>query len=507
MRFCFLTWLILWGCLAVHAQKGSKVVLKSAQNLSYNKENNPDYQILSGNVVFQHNDTYLYCDSALLFVNTNKVEAYGNTQVQAPDNVQLFGKRMKYDGETRIAEVEKDVLLVNGTTALNTDKLTYNLDTKTAYYLEGGVITDPRNKLISRKGYYHSDTKEFFFRDSVKVYGNNFRMISDSLMYNSGTELVRFYGHTRINADSATIFCQRGWYDTKTDKTQLNDSARLYKGSSYLQGDSLYYDKLLGFGKAKINVVFRDTLEKTKITCNYGIFHMADSSVMATDSAVFYSWAENDTLYLHADTLHTFKDSLNFRNLRAFYGVVVYKSDLQAVGDSMYYSGSDSLMTFYGDPVLWSDSAQVKADTISIRSFAGTLDRLYLDENAFVISRYALDDYHQIKGRRMTGYFIENQLSSLRVHSDAESIYFLEDDQGRKNGINVCKSDAMLIGFAENTVTAISLLGNPDGTIFPNAELAPEQRILAGFKLYNTSRPHSVEDLFRIKPHSSKKSK
>lgn len=507
MKFGFLAWLILWGCLGLFAQKGSKVVLKSAQNLTFNKEHNPDYQILSGNVVFQHNDTYLYCDSALLYINSNKVEAYGNTQVQAPDNVQLFGKRMKYDGDSRIAEVEKDVLLVNGTTALSTNKLTYNLDTKMAYFLEGGVITDPRNKLISRKGYYYSDTKEFFFRDSVKVFGNNFRMTSDSLMYNSATELVRFFGHTRIDSDSATIFCQRGWYDTKTDKTQLTDSARLYKGSSYLQGDSLYYDKLSGYGKAKVNVIFRDTLEKTKITCNYGFFHMADSSVIATDSAVFYSWAEKDTLYLHADTLHTFKDSLNFRNLRAFYGVVVYKSDLQAVGDSMYYSGADSLMRLYGNPVLWSDSAQVKADTISIRSFAGTLDRLYLDENAMVISRYQPDEYHQIKGKRMTGFFTDNKLSSLRVHSEAESIYFLEDDQGRKNGINVSKSTAMLIGFSENTVTAISLLGNPDGTIFPNAELPTDQRFLTGFRLYNESRPHSAADLFKIKHNSIKNTK
>ena len=53
--------------------------------------------------VFEHAGGYLYCDSAWLDEVTNIVDCYGSVHIKSSDTLNLYGKMLHYDGNTRIA--------------------------------------------------------------------------------------------------------------------------------------------------------------------------------------------------------------------------------------------------------------------------------------------------------------------------------------------------------------------------------------------------------------------
>lgn len=490
LLFCGFSWHLA-------AQEKKKILLKSADVLEYNRPIDPDVQFLKGNVVFQHENSLLYCDSALLYINKNSMDAYGNVHIRVSDATQIYGEKLHYDGNEKMAVMKDDVELIDNNIVLHTEKLYYDIGKGVGYYLDSAEIQDPHNTLVSKHGYYYSGKKEFFFRHGVVVTGNNFRMTSDSLMYNTVTEQIDFFGNTHIKSDSTDIFCEYGWYNTLTDQTELFNRAKLINGSSVLEGDTLYYDKKLGIGKARHNMVFRDTLENVILLAHSGDFFERDSSVLATDSAVFITWEGTDSLYLHGDTLFTTKDSLLGREIQAYHGVRFYRFDMQGVCDSLYYCEKDSLMRMYDKPCLWTDSTQMTAEYIQFTIDRNEIRELFMKDNAFIVSLYEELDFQQVKGAQMRGYFKNNDLDHMLVTGNAEAVYFIEDENGAKTGINKSSSASMDLFFEESEVTAINMIGSPQGTIYPNKQLSSEQRKLAGFEWRSALRPLNKNDIFR----------
>ncbi|MFN8133993.1 MAG: OstA-like protein, partial [Bacteroidales bacterium] len=54
------------------------------------------------NPVFEHEGAYLYCDSAWLYEKSNTLECYGNVRIKSSDTLNLYGKFLHYDGNTKM---------------------------------------------------------------------------------------------------------------------------------------------------------------------------------------------------------------------------------------------------------------------------------------------------------------------------------------------------------------------------------------------------------------------
>src|SRR5690606_16670957 len=52
------------------------------------------------------------------------------------------------------------------------------------------------------------------------------------------------------------------------------------------------------------------------------------------------------------------------RYFKGFRNVRIFSDSLQAVCDSLFYSGRDSVFQLFQDPVLWANKSQVTGDTI-----------------------------------------------------------------------------------------------------------------------------------------------
>ena len=67
------------------APKKTKVFLEHANTLSFDKERNAEAQVLNGDVCFRHDSSYMYCDSAYFFEQTNSLEAFSNVRMEQGD--------------------------------------------------------------------------------------------------------------------------------------------------------------------------------------------------------------------------------------------------------------------------------------------------------------------------------------------------------------------------------------------------------------------------------------
>jgi len=190
-------------------------------------------------------------------------------------------------------------------------------------------------------------------------------------------------------------------------------------------------------------------------------------------------------------------DTAKTRIIKAYYNVRLFKSDLQAVADSVYYGYPDSMMRFFGKPMIWAQGSQMTSDTIFMQIRSEQLDNMLLVGNAFMVNTQ-LDStkYNQVKGRRITGFFTDNALERMFVDGNAESIYYTVDEQ-RKVYTNMyhSRSSRIKILVDSNEIVQFNPIRRVDGKVYPMHLVPQDAEILEGFVWKPGDRPTSKEDL------------
>ncbi len=508
---------------------GKRIELIRADYMEFDKDIGDNARRLLGNVVFKHEDTYMHCDSAYLYSDKNVVEAFSNIHIMVSDTVDIFGQRLYYDGNTRMAELHENVIMRDEKMTLTTEHLFYDLNENTANYYDGGKIVDKDNVLTSIWGFYYSDLKHFHFRDDVRLINPEYVMESDTLKYNTETEIAYFFGPTSITSEENIIFCKNGWYDTKNDVAQFKKDAFIHNQEHSITGDSLFYDRKLGYGKALNNVVMEDTIQNVIITGHFGEHFEKKGLSVVTEEAVLTMVSDNDSLFLHADTLkYVFEGENNnnqnagdtvyvknnselpdevdkngnnepkedVRKLFAYNRAKFYRSDMQGMSDSIVYSFSDSTIYMFHNPILWSEEHQITANTIEIETWDDIVHSVKLVDAAFIISEEDTLKYNQIKGREVIGYFKDNQLYRIDVFGNGETLYYVRDDEEKLIGVNKAISSSMIIYVDENQIDRIIFVDNPDATLHSPGRLSSEEKLLNHFRWFDDIRPKRKEDIF-----------
>lgn len=190
-------------------------------------------------------------------------------------------------------------------------------------------------------------------------------------------------------------------------------------------------------------------------------------------------------------------DTASTRIIKAYYNVRLFKSDLQAVADSVYYGYPDSMMRFFGRPMIWAQGSQMTADTIYMQIRKEQLDNMLLVNNAFMVNTQ-LDSskYNQIKGRRITGFFKDNALERMFIDGNAESIYYIVDEKRKiYTDMYHSRSSRIKILVDSNQITHFIPIQRIDGKVYPLNLVPQEEEILEGFVWKPGDRPTSKEDL------------
>ncbi|MDR2809877.1 MAG: hypothetical protein LBB84_04880 [Tannerellaceae bacterium] len=478
------------------APEKTKVYLEHANILSYNKGIDPDNKILIGDVVFRHDSSYMYCDSAYFYELSNSLEAFSNVRMEQGDTLFIYGDWLHYDGNTQLARLRKNVRMVNNQVTLFTDSLNYNRVEDIGYYFDGGLIVDGENELSSFWGQYAPNTKEAVFNDSVKLVNPQFVLYSDTLHYNTDTKIATILGPSVIESDSGVVYSSRGWYNTDINVSLLLDQSKVVSGDRILKGDSIYYDKDRGFSEVFGNMSLRDTSQMIILEGQYGYYDEKTEYAFATDSARFMEYSRGDTLYLHADTLIMNTVDSTYRELKAYYDVRFYRIDLQGVCDSMLFNTQDSILYMYSNPVVWNEVYQLYGDTILVYLNDSTIDHTHVIQFAFAVQYLDTTYYNQLKGNDMIAYFEENAIHKIDVSGNAESIFYPVDNGGMI-GLNQTKSAYLSIWLKENKLERLKLWPTSEGSLIPIPDLLPAQKTLKDFYWFDSLRPVDKDDIYR----------
>ncbi|NGM64713.1 hypothetical protein G5B43_05495 [Sphingobacterium sp. SGR-19] len=692
--------------------------------------------------VYAHKGNTLSADSGIIYedeIGRQFFEAFGNVVITQPSGTIIYSDRLHYDAAPQIATLTNNVRMVDANSVLTTNHLIYKMRDKIGNYTGGGRIVSKGDTITSRNAYYFENTQDAYFRNKVVVRTPDVKIYTDTMRYNSNQRMTYFFGPTNIKGNSGeNLYTEKGNYNTETGIANFSKNNLYTEGTRFLKGDSLYYDRATGVGKAYRNVVFVDTLDKFYAYGGYGLYDQADESITMTDKPLITMVVENDStsstppdstaitpidsvktdysekakaregetsqeeiiqveeddiptgqeiitdidstqmqlprdtakvdsVYMTADTLYsrvimlrdykaldfkldrsggeietdedidygdeddygsndngvetdsltqlsdsvkttidsvsrdsifvngvidsieasaakrieekstidkatgikkvtpinstkpaavvkeaaradiprsmaqdsvlrqqavipeeatadslinqaiasaqtpdtTFKDTTDdayldtarTRIVKAYYNVRLFKSDLQAVADSVYYGMADSMFRFMGRPMIWAEGSQISSDTIYMQIQNQRMDNALLINNAFMVNA-VLDTvkFNQLKGRKITAFFANNSIDRLYVDGNAENLTFATNDKTHRITEMFHDRGARIkIKMEGKKIIDYITIRKVDQKLYPFKQVTQENEVLPGFIWRPQDRPKSKEDMMNRK--------
>jgi len=738
---------------AAFCQKKSIVLLIKSESSTGIKLNGRDIiKVYKG--TFKQDFSLLSSDSAYFYPKENAFDAFGNVNINQGDTLNIYSDLLNYNGNTKVALLTNNVRMVDKDATLTTNHLTYNTATRIGTYTDGGKLVNKDNTLLSKNGYYFAKSRDSYFRYNVSLTTPDALVVTDTMRYNTGSRISYFYGPTNIygtkgdKKDRDTLYTENGQYNTQTEQGAFGKNNLYHTGTRSLKGDSLFYDKLKGLGRAVMHITFEDKEQRTVIKGNLGTYVKADEHTIVTDDPYVVMVTEDstktdsttkadsirkadslqkvakpgqkaaitmnqlikqtipgkadsaldkqaaalvkskpvdvdslkaekkidpavadaitkkltgkttvskdeamkrlkgyapspkgsppaknakkppgketlpekhviadtpkkkvktDTIYMSADTIETqimaykdlkvyfekqrlahLPDTGIFKKLKAkdskflvghqqgirldtnyrqpnFFGkpkvaVVkkkaptkqqlrrdslekkrlsdsvaaakaaepldtaririlighhhfkMFKSDLQAKSDSMFYASSDSTIRCFVNPMMWTQGSQLSGDTIYMQMKHKKLDNMTMFPNAFIANIEKTDSVHfnQLGGKRMWGYFKDDKLKRIIFSGNAESIYFARDSGKMTiSGIQRSLSTRITADFKDNKVTNMGFYNKPENRYGPEKKFTAEDKLLKAFIWKPKDRPVSKESIIpsfsKLKADAGKK--
>jgi lipopolysaccharide export system protein LptA len=725
--------LLLLLAAAAFSQKKSKVTLISSDFSHGIKINGIDV-IKVYNGVWRQDFSILRSDSANFHQVENFVDAFGHVIITQGDTLHIYADKLHYDGNTKIAVLTDHVVMIDKDATLTTDYFVYNTATRIGIYTNGGKIVSKTNTLTSRNGYYFAGTHDAYFRYNVVCITNDALINTDTMRYNSKTRINYFYGPTHIygTKDKDTLDTEFGTYDTKSEQANFTKKNLYRQGTKTLTGDTLFYDRLKGFGRSVKHVIFNDNEQKITIHGNLGTYYKKNDLAIITQDPYVVLVTENDSttntdslnkvsagrkkdsldkitaltkkgnigkkqqvkntlpitnlpktqaklvdsasrvltmpvidsfrrklpgkgnidsltkiasaqskkidkatqskliaagekniarlkgdtgklnklvaapatlkdtgkvktdsVYMSADTIETriltykelqdlqeqerlahirdtsakarkpsivykkvpkeltaispkmgkdtdyyhsdyfgppkpkplkpkkktvvegprknikidstfldrklvLDDTARVRILMAFHSGKIFKSDLQAKADSIFYSTSDSTIRCYTKPMIWTQGSQLSGDTIYLRMKTRRLRTMDLFPNSFIVNIDEPDSSHfnQVGGKKMRGFFKNNKLSRVYVDGNAETIYFARDSATKEiTDMQRSFSSRLWVYMKNNEVTDLGFITKPDNRYIPIHLVKEDEKVLKNFIWKPKDRPVSKESI------------
>ena len=460
----------------------------------------------SGQVYIVHEGVEMWCDQAFVYLKDNFVKAYGKVRISQGDSVTMNSKYAEYNGNTQFAFASGDVILKEPKTTLKTDTLYFDRVKQQAYYRTGGTVRDTASILTSRIGRYFAKSKKYQFLSNVVIRNPKYTVNSQQLDFYSESGGAYLYGRSTIKSETSTVYCERGYYDTRSNIGYFVRNSRVDYNNRILYGDSIYFDRNNSFASATNNIRVLDTVNKTVIKGHYAEVFREKDSIFITKRAVAITLRDNDSIYIHADTLRvTGKDEQ--RTIKGFYRARMFKRGLDTEEptsgkcDSIYLNEEVGITKLLNRPILWSGQNQMTGDTIHILSNKQTdkLDTLKVFNNAFLVQKDSAG-YNQVKGERLIGLFTNNELDTVNIIKNTQVVFYSRDDKEKLVGINSTLSSSIQMYLKNNTITGIRFINKAKGKVYPPSQFPEPERLLSGFIWRGDERLLKVDDLFKGKP-------
>ena len=237
------------------------------------------------------------------------------------------------------------------------------------------------------------------------------------------------------------------------------------------------------------------------LTGNYCFYNEVTGHAVATDRAVAIDYSQGDSLYMHGDTLRLLTYHINtdsvYREMRVYHHVRAYRSDVQAVCDSLVYNSKDSCMTMYKDPIIWHGSQQLLGEEVKVYTNDSTITWAHIINQALVVEEKDTVHYNQVSGKEMKAYFEQGEMRRVDVNGNVIVVFYpIEEKDSTFIGLNHAEGGFLRMTLKNRRMDQGAFIGKAGGTLYPMSQIPPDQYRLPTFAWFPSIRPRDKEDIF-----------
>lgn len=402
------TWVILCAT-SISSQDQIKV---TADSFVVNNTIQPAITTYYNNVQAYHNGSFIYCNNAIL--KGNDLYAVGKVSILSSDTTEMYGDTLIYLGDSSVAYLVKDVVLVKGPDTLYSTDLKYDMNSKLASYTNKALMISGKDKLKSQIGSYNSATKEAWFYKKVSIEGDSLYMVTDTLHFFTDTKFAEWFSPSIINSKNSKLYSGKGQYDIGKKLGVFWENAQYQEDTITAVGDTILYDgakelvKLLGRARyfsnsdtATADSIYYSKLEENITLVGDGIYVGQDTK--ASGARITYdkkndefkfvgkSVIEDDPVFINAEKLDYNKKSKKGLAI----GNVIYRDTVEKIiiwADTLDSDGSINYMratSEKGKPVL---GTEVDGDTLFVSALVITSFQKIIDPSMIKVDSLNIKD-------------------------------------------------------------------------------------------------------------------
>lgn len=461
----------------------------------------------------------MFTDS--VFIRSKKIEYstadnkayFGRTTIAWQEDNMLFANDGMFDRDKNSFHFYKDSYVMTKDQELWADTLSYYRNSGEAALSKNIQILDEgqSSMAFADKGYFRQ--YPFFVslteKPAVGVYGVE-NGVKDTMFVAADT--LRYYHLRYCDIDSAQIAMAK-------QRVQLSNLDPLIDIEAQSEKKRVDNKEFSNFITPKKRAEER---EEEQVD-NSSSVAVVDSSSVAIDSLAAGAGSlvvgvdslavGTDSLNVGVDSLAISADSVSIVQVDttavvfvdAWNNVKVYRNNLQALCDSLVYTGLDSMARLYVNPVMWSDvKHQLSADSMQLVIKDNVLSKANLITNAFIASQEDTLHYNQIKGTEMVAYFNENDVCRFDALGGASMIFYIAENDVYTI-MNQKEGKIISARLRDREIQRIKYVESLKNDAYPVFNLPIENQRLKGFNWRGDERPHSRYDLLDRKIKKSER--
>jgi lipopolysaccharide export system protein LptA len=413
----------------------------------------------NGNVVLTQGNVTVRSDKAIHYTDLNIADLTGNVVITQNDMV-LKAPHINYNGNTRIAVADGGVELKDKEITLKADFGKYSTETLIADFEKNVTMWDGASILKAKFGKYSRRTEIADFEQDVTVDDDSATITAKKVTFDRNNRNSFAYGNVIVKGKFSSVLL--------TGDTVINFSKERYTKA---------------YGKPVLYQI--DTIKTVYLSSTFN-----ESQPFLTDSGQIVRY-EFDTLSISSDTMEAFRitdaEKYIFTN-----NVEMNKGNSSAIAQYAVYLIKEDKINLTGKPIVWYDSTQLHADSISISILQKKLNSIYAVGDALAATRddsVYTDRINQIIGDDIRIIIEQDTIRKITSLGNAKSLYFsgsTDSDEGAARN----SSDSIIIDFDLGNVYSILWLGGIQGEYFPLImfESEPQKIFLPGFR-WSGNRP------------------
>ena len=455
------------------------------------------------NVVAITDQTTIKSDTLRYNTLTNWTYFYGPTNIKSKDD-NLYTENGMYNTKTEIAAFGKKNLYTQGSKSMVGDSLYYDgkkgygkavkniiykdtVDKTVLWGQLGEYFKDAERAVVTQQAYVGLQTSDTITVDGIKKLDSLFigadTLESVRVLKNTLTIIKPPVLNELLRQKQPPIKESGGGNDGDVPTNARNEKAE--SSNKIVKSVALSQDTK----KAPPKVVKKEPVVKPP---DLGDKRPDSSQTVAKTMKPIKSSDSAARISIDSTKLAQV-DTVKSRTIKAYHNVRVFKQNLQAISDSLFYSDADSTLRWFGDPVMWTEGSQQTGDTIFVSLKNKKLHTFQVIRNAFVVNSESDSiKFNQIKGKVISGFFKDGNLHTMLVDGNAESIYYDRDSAEIVTDRNQTVSGQIKVLVKEKSITDVNAYMNVEMARQPIGEVVEDKK-LTGFVWKPELRPLSKE--------------